>query len=223
MITVISGKDPFTGKKIPRTMENVIKGFFSLMPNGEQQFKKLKQSGSITQMTSWISGAIERLNITWETIVGLFKAAWERLTIDALMQPIKAFKGIVKLFSPPIRRLINFVGEVVKKVIEIVLKIMNFPVNLIGSIFQKTAGVITLIQKDPIGFIKNLLRGVKQGFMQFFNNIGSHLLSGLTDWLFGQLDKAGIKPPPDLSLSSIFGLVLQILGITKEKNIQQSC
>lgn len=217
LITVILGKDPFTGNKVPRTMENVIKGFFSLMPNGEQQFKKLKKSGAITQMTSWMSGAIERLNISWETIVGLFKAAWERLTIDALMQPIKAFKGIVKLFSPPIRRLINFVGEVVKKVIEIVLKIMNFPTKLIGSIFSKTAAVFGLIKSDPIGFIKNLLRGLKQGFQQFFNNIGTHLSNGLTDWLFGTLSQAGIKPPPDLSFKSVLGMVLDILGITKER------
>lgn len=217
LITVILGQDPFTQKKIPQTAERIILGFFSLMENGRQKFKKLKESGAIARTIAWMSNAVAQLGITWDYIVGLFSAAWKSLSIDNLMQPFKAFRQIVALFTPPIQRLLNFVVKVVKKVIEIMLKIMNFPVNLIGSIFQKTAGVITLIQKDPIGFIKNLLRGVKQGFMQFFNNIGTHLMNGLTKWLFGQLGKAGIKPPPDLSLSSILGLVLEILDITKDK------
>jgi len=217
LITVILGRDPFTKKKVPRTIENIIKGFFSLIPGGGEKFKKLKQSGAIAKMTSWMSGAVERLNITWKYIVGLFKAAWERLTIDALAAPVKAFVGIVKLFAPPIRRIINFVAEVIKKVIEILLRIMNFPVNLISSIMEKTASVFGLIKRDPIGFIKNLLRGLKQGFQQFFDNITSHLLGGLTDWLFGTLEEAGIQPPPDLSLKSILGLVLEILGITRDR------
>lgn len=216
LITVILGRDPFTGQKIPRTVENIIKGFFSLMENGEQKFEQLKESGAIARTTSWMSGAIERLGITWDYIVGLFRAAWERLTIDALMQPIKAFRDIVSLFSPPIQRLLNFVVEVVRKVLEILLQLMNFPVDLISSIFEKTASVFGSIKSDPIGFIKNLLRGLKQGFQQFFDNIGTHLLSGLTDWLFGTLAEAGIKPPPDLSLKSVLGLVMEILGITKD-------
>jgi len=217
LITVMLGRDPFTKKKVPRTIENIIKGFFSLIPGGGEKFKKLKQSGAIAQMTSWMSGAVERLGITWKYIVGLFKAAWERLTIDALAAPVKAFVDILKLFTPPIRRIINFVAEVMKKVIEILLRIMNFPVNLISSIMEKTTSVFGLIKKDPIGFIKNLLRGLKQGFQQFFDNITSHLLGGLTDWLFGTLAEAGIKPPPDLSLKSILGLVLEILGITRDR------
>ena len=217
LITVILGRDPFTQKVIPRTIENIIKGFFSLMENGEQKFKKLKQSGAIGQMTSWMSGAIERLGITWDYIVGLFKTAWDRLSIDALAKPVNAFIGIVKLFTPPIQRLLNFVVEVIKKVIGILLQIMNFPVNLISSIFEKTVSVFGLIKSDPIGFIKNLLRGLKQGFQQFFSNIATHLLNGLTDWLFGTLQEAGIKPPPDLSLKSILGLVMEILGITKDR------
>lgn len=217
LITVILGKDPFTGKKVPRTASRIIKGFFSLMENGVQKFKKLKKSGAIARTTAWMSKAIARLGITWEYIVGLFKTAWNSLTINDLMEPLKAFRDIVNLFTPPIKRLINFVTVVVKKVIEILLKIMNFPANLISSIIQKTAAVIGLIKKDPVGFIKNLMRGVKKGFQQFFNNIGTHLLNGLTDWLFSKLEQAGIQRPPDLSLKSILGIVMQILGITKEK------
>ncbi|MDX1670858.1 MAG: DUF4157 domain-containing protein [Balneolaceae bacterium] len=217
LITVILGRDPFTGKKVKRSVENIIKGFFSLMEGGEEKFKKLKESGAIAQTTAWMNNAIEQLGITWEYIKGLFITAWKSLSIHDIAKPFKAFQRIVNLFKPPIKRLFNFVVKVVKKVLEIVLKIMNFPSDLIVSIFQKTAAVIQHIKKDPIGFIKNLLKGVKQGFKQFFANIGKHLMGGLTDWLFGTLEEAGIKPPPDLSLKSILGLVLQIMGVTRDR------
>ncbi len=217
LVKVLIGMNPFTGRDVPRTPSRIIRGFFSLMENGIEKFKKFKESGAIARLISWIEGAVERLNITKETIVGLFKSVWDRLTIDALMEPIKAFRDIVNLFRPPIGRIINFVGEVIRKVVEIMLKIMNFPTNLVSSIIERTAAAFGMIKRDPIGFIKNLLRGLKQGFQQFFTNIGSHLMDGLTDWLFGTLEEAGIKPPPDLSLKSIFGLVVQILGITKDK------
>jgi hypothetical protein len=60
----------------------------------------------------------------------------------------------------------------------------------------------------------NLLAAVKQGFVQFFDNILTHLLGGLRTWLFGELASAGITPPADLSFRSILGFVLEVLGIT---------
>ena len=53
--------------------------------------------------------------------------------------------------------------------------------------------------------------------MQFFGAIGRHLLSGITNWLFGQLRDAGIAVPTELSFGSIFRLVLDILGSTLDR------
>src|SRR5205814_10175020 len=55
---------------------------------------------------------------------------------------------------------------------------------------------------------------MRLGFGRFFSNFGTHLLDGLTGWLFGAAEEAGIRPPADLSLRSILGFVLEVLGVT---------
>ncbi|MCW9708168.1 eCIS core domain-containing protein [Fodinibius salsisoli] len=217
LITVLLGKDPFTGRQVERNVENIVRGFMSLMEGGEEKFEKMKETGAIARLNSWLEGALARLNITWEYIRGLFMSAWRSFSIHDIAQPFEAFARIVRLFSPPIRRLFNFVVEVIKKIIEIVLQIMNFPSDLIASIFQKTVSVIQQIKRDPIGFIKNLMLGVKQGFIQFFDRIGTHLMNGVTGWLFGELEEAGITPPRELTFRSILGLVMDVLGITADR------
>ena len=54
------------------------------------------------------------------------------------------------------------------------------------------------------------------GFTGFFSNIGSHLLTGFTNWLFATVREAGINPPADFSLRSVLGFVLEVLGLTRD-------
>ena len=81
-------------------------------------------------------------------------------------------------------------------------------------VIAKGAQSLNDILKDPLGFLGNFLGCLKLGFTQFFNNIGTHLLSGLQAWLFGQLEGTGIEMPKDFSFKSMLKLVFQILGIT---------
>ncbi|MBD3421980.1 MAG: DUF4157 domain-containing protein [Chitinivibrionales bacterium] len=217
LLTVLLGKDPFTEEPVERNAENIIHGFMSLMEGGEEQFQQMKQTGAVQRMTERIEGAVARLNLTWEFIKGLFLRAWESFSLQDLAAPLEAFGRILALFAEPVRRLFNFIVEVVKMAVEVILIIMRFPINLINNIISKAMQAIQDIKRDPIGFFKNILKAIKQGFRQFFDNIATHLLNGVTGWLFGQLEDAGITPPPDLSLSSILGLVMQILGITVDR------
>jgi hypothetical protein len=87
---------------------------------------------------------------------------------------------------------------------------MNFPTDIVQRIIANVMQAYEDIKNDPVAFFKNLLQAVKLGFTHFFDNILQHLLSGVSEWLFGQLEQAGITPPQDLSLQSILNLVLQI-------------
>ena len=88
--------------------------------------------------------------------------------------------------------------------------------NMLMGVLAKAAGVIDKIIGDPIGFLGNLLSGVKQGLMQFVGNIGAHLKKGLMSWLFGELAEAGIQLPASFDLKGILTLVMQVLGLTWE-------
>ena len=97
-----------------------------------------------------------------------------------------------------------------------VLRVLGLPAQLVVQVLAKAARAIGDILTNPIGFLLNLLRAAKAGFLLFFSNIGTHLLGGVTGWLFGQLQEAGIRPPADFSLRSILGFVLEVLGLTVE-------
>lgn len=98
-----------------------------------------------------------------------------------------------------------------------VLGLFGLPPQLITNIIVKAAQALGDIIANPIGFIINILKAVKEGFVRFFANILKHLFGGVTDWLFGQIAEAGITIPKDFSLRSILDLVFQILGLTMEK------
>ena len=94
------------------------------------------------------------------------------------------------------------------------LGLLGIPPELVVAILAKAASAIGDILTDPVGFLINLVLAAKQGFGLFFSSFGSHLLQGFTGWLFGSLKRAGITPPHDLSLRSILGLVVEVLGIS---------
>lgn len=98
-------------------------------------------------------------------------------------------------------------------VIKTILKIKDMLVNLLSAAVSAIGAIIS----DPIGFLSNLIQGVKQGFVDFGTNIKKHMIKGVIEWLTGSLGNVGITLPKNLfSLSGIFSLVTQMLGLTWE-------
>jgi Domain of unknown function (DUF4157) len=121
-------------------------------------------------------------------------------SIDSRIDEMKAAnRGLVGMA-------LDAVGGVIKAILE--LK------NMLLGVLAKVASAIKKIIRDPIGFLGNLVAGVKQGFMNFIGNIGAHLQKGLMGWLFGAIAEAGIQLPDSFDLKGIMTLVLQVLGAT---------
>ncbi len=97
------------------------------------------------------------------------------------------------------------------------LELIGLPPKLVMAILAKAARAIGQILTNPIGFLINVLKAMKAGFGRFFDNFSRYMLGGITGWLFGQLQEAGLTPPADLSFRSIFGFIMQILDITLER------
>ncbi|MDX2285993.1 MAG: DUF4157 domain-containing protein [Bacteroidia bacterium] len=216
LFTVILGRDPVTQQPVERNARNIIAGFMELAA-GQEAYQQMEETGAIDRMAAWVNSLIQRYGITVELIRNLFLGIWNSLTVNDLVHPIDAFERVVATFREPIARLLGFALEVIKKLIEVLLELMNFPTELILQIIQRATQAFEDIQRDPVGFLLNLLRAVKQGFIQFFGNIGSHLLSGLVGWLTSELQDAGVSPPRDFSLRGVITFVLDVLGITMER------
>lgn len=217
LIKVIIGKDPFTEEVVPFTIPNVIKGFMSLMEGGDAQYAQMEETGAIARIVGQIEAAVATLNMTPAYIIQLFTDIWNSLSIDDLIHPLDAFLKIIEKFGEPIGRLIAFVAEIIRIIIVAILEIMKFPFDLISNIINRAMGAIEDIKKDPIGFLKNILRAIKQGFKQFFDNIVTHLVGGLTGWLMSELKDANVPVLTDFSLRGVISWVLEVLGISMEK------
>ncbi|MBW1297383.1 DUF4157 domain-containing protein [Aquimarina litoralis] len=217
LVKVIIGKDPFTDEHVPRTVPNLIRGFMSLMEGGEAQYAQMVETGAIARIVGEIEAAVETLNMTPQSIVQLFTDLWNSFTIDDLLNPIDAFMRIIERFGEPIGRLIAFVAEIVRIVIVGILEIMNFPFDLIGNIITRSLQAIEDIKRDPIGFLKNILRAIKEGFIKFFDNIVTHLINGVMGWLMRELRDAGIPELTDFSLQGVISWVLEVLGLSMER------
>ncbi|WP_130507712.1 DUF4157 domain-containing protein [Krasilnikovia cinnamomea] len=216
LLTVIIGMDPFTGAPVPRSAENLIGGFITLLPNGEATYQKLAEAGVIADAAAQIEGAMTRLGISADMIKNTFLGVWNMLTLEDLLNPLGAFLRVLDKFGEPLGRIVAFVGEVLKVVVTLILKLMEFPSELLGSIVANAMAAIEDIKRDPVAFFLNLLQALKTGLFAFLDKVLTYLLNGLADWLFRGLAKIGIQKPPDLSLKSILNLVLQVLGITTE-------
>ena len=107
-------------------------------------------------------------------------------------------------------------------VIRFVLEAAGINFDLMLSVLGKAASALDDIIMHPVQFLQNLGGAVAQGLNQFVKNIGKHLVTGLVNWLVGPLKDLGVAPIKDLSLESILGLVLGILGITEAKLRQKA-
>lgn len=213
LVTVIIERNPFTGENVPRTAENLIKGFITLMPGGEATYEQLAESGVVAEAATRIETAMTELGISWEMVTSTFRGVWDSLKLEDLLEPLAAFARITDRFGAPISRLFEFIAVVVETVVSLVLRLMNFPSDLLASIVANVQRAVADIQRDPVAFILNMLEALKAGFLGFIDHIGTYLLQGLAAWLFRGLGQLGITIPSDFTLPSILQLVLQVLGL----------
>ena len=104
-----------------------------------------------------------------------------------------------------------FIGKI-KEIIEI---LRNFK-NKVMSLMKQGGDALRKIVKDPGKFLDNLGAALKKGFNQFIDNFFKHLKAAFINWLFGTMSKAGIEIPTEFSFKGVFGLILQVIGITKD-------
>ena len=85
---------------------------------------------------------------------------------------------------------------------------------MLSSVLARAAAVVDDIVSDPVGFLGNLVAGVKGGILRFKDNILDHLKKGLTEWLFGALAEGGVELPETFDLKGILKLVASVFGLT---------
>lgn len=134
--------------------------------------------------------------------------------VDSLAQKyadnLKAVDDRIEAMKQDDRGLVAQAMDAVQGVIDTILQLKDMLMGMLA----KAAGVIEAIISDPIGFLGNLVTGIKMGLSAFVGNIGKHLKDGLMGWLFGAVAAAGIQMPESFDLKGLLSLGAQILGLT---------
>ncbi|HEY9610910.1 eCIS core domain-containing protein [Allocoleopsis sp.] len=125
-------------------------------------------------------------------------------------EKLQAIDSRIEEMKAANRGLVDKALDAVVGVIKTILKLKD----MLLDVLSRAASAIGKIIKHPIKFLGNLVSGLKQGFMNFVGNIGTHLEKGLMGWLFGAIAEAGIQLPESFDLKGILSLILQVLGAT---------
>lgn len=135
--------------------------------------------------------------------------------VQSVREEIHALREKAKGLIGQIADAINaFLEDPARFIINGLLGLVGIPPASFWALVARIQQVIQDIADDPMNFINNLMAALKQGFEQFFDNIGTHLLDGLLQWLFSGLGSVGVTIPTDFSLKSIITFFLQLMGIT---------
>jgi hypothetical protein len=178
-----------------------IKAFVASLPKDLKAVGQEAEKAMDTRFNEMREGVESKKNDLAQKLAEKYKAAHD--------QANELAKKIEEENKGAFKKLADAIGEVIKIILEFKDKLM--------ALLRKAADAIELILDDPIGFLGNLIAAVKAGVNQFVGNIWTHIKAGFMKWLFGALADAGIEIPADLSLVSIFKLVLGVLGITYAK------
>jgi hypothetical protein len=123
-----------------------------------------------------------------------------RKGLDERIEELQAEnKGLVDKAIGAIKAVINTIRELV---------------GMLKNVLARVAGVVGDIVKNPVGFLSNLIDGVKGGILKFKDNILDHLRKGLMSWLFGALAEGGVQLPDKFDMKGILQLLLSLFGLT---------
>jgi hypothetical protein len=123
-----------------------------------------------------------------------------RKGLDERIEALQAEnKGLVDKAIGAIKAVINTIRELV---------------GMLKNVLARAAGVVGEIIKNPIGFLGNLIAGIKGGILKFKDNILEHLRKGLMSWLFGALAEGGVELPDTFDIKGIIKLLASIFGLT---------
>lgn len=208
LLKAVLGQDPVTGEPVPRTPEVLIGGFMKFIGQ-EEIWENMKKTTAIPRAWAWFQGALQGLMGFVRQIPTLFINALKSLEVVDLILPLKAFIKIATVFGGFAIQFFTWAGNTIWTLLEIIFDVVS--PGALGYI-KKTGAALKSILKNPIPFVLNLVRAAKLGFQQFADNIGSHLKTGLIDWLTGSLE--GVYIPTALSLPELGKFALSVLGIS---------
>ncbi|MBI1919804.1 MAG: DUF4157 domain-containing protein [Geobacter sp.] len=216
LLKAVLGEDPVTGDPVPQNADTLIGGFMKLIGQ-EEVWQNLKKSNTVGRAWAWFKNALSSLLGFVRQIPSLFIKTLQSLELADIVLLPRAFAKVAGVFGSFVGQFFSWAGNAVWNLLEIIFEVVA-PAAI--PYLKKGLEVFRTILKNPIRFVGNLVNAGIQGFKQFSTNIGTHLKTGLIQWLTGALAGTAVYIPQALEIREIIKFVLSVLGLTWQ-NIRQ--
>jgi len=211
--------NPLAEKKKKKKSFGFVRLIFKLLKK-EKTYDNLVKANILGKIAAVFKGAFSKAGLSWGYIKKSVADIWNFLKKNPTSW-LKTAGMVVSFIKSLVGKLFSVAGTVMIKVPLLILEgfliLVGAPVKKIMGIINKGRNVILKIAGNPIRFVGNLFKAIKQGFSQFKEKIWEHLKAGLFGWLMGAMEGAEIKLPQKWDLKGIIYLVLQILGLTYQR------
>jgi Domain of unknown function (DUF4157) len=210
LLLQVLGKNPITGEPVPQSADALIGGFMKLIRQ-EEIWNNIKKANAISRAFAWFKGVLTGVLAFVRQIPSLFLDALRSLEIADIVLLPRALLKIGRVFGGFAIRFFTWAGQQVLGLLQIIFEVLAPSVM---PYLRKAAGAFTQIIRNPVGFIRNLVRAGIEGFKNFAKNFTNHLRRSLIEWITGALSGAGVYIPQAFELKEIVKFVLSVLGLT---------
>jgi hypothetical protein len=207
LLVAVLGHNPITNEPVEPSPELLIGGMMKLAGQGDV-WESIQKANALQRVWAWFKKAIGELLGFVQEVPGLFVAAIKSFVIQDLLDLPGAFLRVAGMFASFVGKFISWGLNAAWNLLEIVFDVVS--PQALGYI-KKTGAALKKILKNPLPFVGNLVKAAKLGLQNFADNIGTHLKTGLIEWLTGAL--TGVYLPKALSLAEIGKFALSVLGL----------
>jgi hypothetical protein len=208
LLKAVLGHDPISGEEVPDDASALL-GALMTLAGQDEIWQNAKNANALPRITAWFKGVKSGLVAFVRQIPALAIGAIKSLELaDVIAIPLALVK-VAKVFGGFAGKFIGWVGTSVWALLEIVFDVVS-PGAF--AYVKQTGAALKSILKNPLPFVGNLVKAAKLGFENFAGNIGTHLKTGLIEWLTGSL--TGVYIPKALTLAELGQFALSVLGIS---------
>jgi hypothetical protein len=215
LLIAVLGRNPITGELVERTPESLIGGFMKLIGK-EEVWENIKRTNAIGRAWAWFQGALAGIWAYVGSIPQALRQALEALQVSDLLSIPAIFGRIIGAFSNFLLTFIQWAGAQVFDLLTIIFEVVA--PGLMPYLRRARTAFINIV-KNPVGFVRNLIRAGVMGFKQFALRLLTHLKAGFINWLTGSLAGIGVYIPKSFSFKEMLNFILSVLWLTW-KNIR---
>lgn len=209
LLVGVFGKNPISDEG--ESPASALIGAFMELIGQKEIWENIKKGNAVAKAWAWFQGAMKGALSLVTSIPGRVMSTIRSLTIFDIVTLVGAFQKIVGAFSSFVGDFMRWAGGTVLTLLEIILTVVA---PRAVPYLKKAGGAFTSIIRNPIGFVRTLVRAGIQGFRQFARNFLQHLKASLIQWLTGSLGGLGIYIPSGFTLIEILKFVLSVMGLT---------